>query len=332
MCRRKPGPRCHKHAATAFAAAVRRAQRAQADAAAMPEGPGKDAAVERARTEATKAVWAQRELDGSRTEQQRLRKLAFDENAPTSVRDEALLRAEAAAVLRDTRRVQTSLMPEPPSADADPDVRGAYDKLGRVREQIARWDCRIGAGDMTYPPTAEQIAYRERLDAEAFNAERTYRETQMGHADREWLAAEELRVIHTQPGSQLADRLVWLSHARATCATSHHTDQVMRHIQDRDNQIRAEVAAETPPARQDTYAADTAPLTPNPAPDNAGPPEPASTPDGEKDQRGRRMGALTWRRIYQLTVNRALTRRGGLDEQSGRQQSNDVIGDELIVK
>lgn len=327
MCRRKPGSRCHQHSARSFAASQRRVAAARAEMVAAKQAGDPDR-VKAAQQEVTRAaerhMWARADLDCTRAVMDQLHTIANNPDLPQQRRDAAKARIDTALTLRDARKQHIKLMPTLP-VDATAEARKVFNELGVIRERMARWDTLTATGKT--PDTAASRQYRTSLEMEAFTAEVTLHAATVDHADLAQLNTEEARLLHTKPGSDLANELVYLSHARAVLATNHHPQHVTDVVAARESRLHNEMTQLIPEGpRRTIYQA-----TPPPAVVPAGG-RPRGGGGGTPRSTGRDMAG--WQALSRVLRGNRSSRGFGKPDvvQIGKHLDREVIGAELQTR
>ncbi len=238
MCRRKPGPRCHKHSRAHLDATTQRMETAALRVKAATNPMARQAAEEVLRERIIEHAWAQREFDGTRTGAEAVRAAMAEAEPGSDVHKRLEGRLQAAGALREARREHARMMPPPPGAEATSGQTTAYNNLGRAREDLARWDSADVLGEHTDADAAAKT--RQQLDTRVYTADVTYRASSKV-ADLANLDPDEVAAIATAPQA-LADRIVFASHARAAFRTGHHGEHLAQALASQDKQLSNDIA------------------------------------------------------------------------------------------
>lgn len=346
MCRRKPGPRCHQHSLNSLEAAKRRVVTTAAAVKRATTDQTRQEAEERFRQAAHTLIWAERDFDGTQVGRETLND-AIDRLPEGAARDGLVKRAVGAQTLRSSRLEQAKLMPPLPTGQIGAQAVACYNDLGRVREELARWEAADVLGE--HPDAAQARRAREWLETDAFNNDVAFRVSAAGGADLTQLDPTEAKLLAIGDPT-IANRITYLSHARAAVAAGNHPDRVARIVEAKDAALAADITTTAPPSSaapggpQQSYRQ---PLTPTAAAAYqtraSGRREatyrPARPPQDTPDWFDGlpvydRAGAMRTERLMSGAA-RALNSRsrgkGGDDLQVGKYLSKDVVGGELQV-
>lgn len=283
MCKVKPGARCFKHAGTSYRSALGRLERAHA-AYRKARAVGASATrlqLTRERRDAARenAEAATMDFDATPTQQQKLRQ-ALDSDG-LSRKDRAAIeeRLTQGQAMRQARRDQVHSMPPLPEESADPEVKKAFEDLGRHREKLAYLTAKRATANEAQQARLDRQEHT--IENDLFAADVNYRVlAAQSTPDMRYLDREELLTVRACPEEArpgLRQKAVYLSHLRAAAADpiANHPDRFASVVTDRENRFREDIRAAREAAQPNstpeaTANGDSAPETRKPA-NGAGP-------------------------------------------------------------
>lgn len=230
MCRHKPGPRCHSHAARSYESAVRRLAKARHHLNSVRPRRGSapkayQEAQDRVDAASRNLTVKQANLDATRTGQRSLADDLKDPDLSEYQRQKLLRRREVGALLRESRRDQVGLMPEPPGPDAPTAASAAYDALGRQRERLSLLDVQFTHADDDQMQRIQTV--RAMAEDDVFTADVEYRQALCdGGPDVQWLSQSERDVCERSSSALLRRQVTRLSHMRAAANSGAHPERM----------------------------------------------------------------------------------------------------------